>query len=242
MATARDTVTASSDAVSGVPAHPVSLVGLLGEQRASLVEHLRGEGELTVAQAAAHLGISEVATRRHLGVLEDEQLITSRSVNPGRGRPVAHYQLTDKARGLFPQRYAAVASELLDFISDEHGRDGLRTYLRWRLERETDQLANAVTAEDLHDRLDQLAGALSAAGFSATVTEDGAGFQLRQDHCAIYDVAKHHPEMCTYEAATFSKVLGSDVRLSRRQTKAAGGSECVCTVTARGAHPEPDQT
>jgi predicted ArsR family transcriptional regulator len=55
--------------------------------------------------------------------------------------------------------------------------------------------------------------------------------RLVQRHCAIEDVAREHPEICAHEAAAFARVLGGDVRLSRRQTIAGGATACVCTVT-----------
>ncbi|MBW3620415.1 MAG: ArsR family transcriptional regulator [Actinobacteria bacterium] len=214
-------------------AEPVSLVRLLGEQRAAVVERLRDVGEATIAELAEHLGISEVATRRHVNLLDEDGFVEARTVKQDRGRPASTYKLTDRARDLFPQRYAAVASELLDFITAEHGREGLRSYLRWRLDRETATYADIVTAEELHERLDQLAGALSDNGYDARVVDDGEGFELHQTNCAIYDVAKDHPEMCQYEAATFSRVLGRDVAVRRRLTLAEGGHSCVCTVTPK---------
>jgi predicted ArsR family transcriptional regulator len=219
------------------PAAGRSLVSLLGETRATIVEDLRREEDRSVAELADLLGISEVATRRHLAVLEEEGLVAARTVNQGRGRPAARYQLTEDARRLFPQGHDRLASEMLDFLADQHGRDGLRRFLRWRMERQIQGLRGAVTAEDLHDRLEQLAGALSEAGYEASVTADGASFMLRQHHCAIEDVAREHPELCAYEAASFSKVLGRDVTVSRRETLAEGSRACVCCVQPR----DPDQ-
>ena len=215
-----------------------SLVSLLGEQRATIVEELRRHGERSVAELAELLGVSEVAARRHLAVLEEDGLVASHTVNQGRGRPAARYWLTADADKLFPQRYDALAGEMLEFLADTQGREGLRAYLRWRLEREVEGLRESVTAEALHERLEQLAHALSEAGYDASVTPDGDGFTLTQHNCAIYDIAKDHPEMCAYEAATFSKVLGGDVRLSRRQTLAGGGQACVCCVTPRDTGTE----
>jgi len=214
-----------------------SLVSLLGASRAAIVERLHRQGDSSVAELAQELGISEVAVRRHLTVLADEGLVEAeleaRKVPGSRGRPPARYHCTPAAARLFPQGYDRFAAEVLDFLADTHGRDGLRRFLRWRLEREVGVLRHAVTAEDLHERLEQLASSLSAAGFRASVDEDGGRFSLTQDHCAIYDVAKDHPEVCAYEAATFSQVLGRDVILSRRETLAAGAPACVCTVTPR---------
>jgi predicted ArsR family transcriptional regulator len=122
---------------------------------------------------------------------------------------------------------------VLDFLADEHGRDGLQSFLRWRMQRQIEGLRGAVTAEDLHGRLEQLAGALSDAGYEASVRPDGEGFTLQQHHCAIEDVAREHPELCAYEAASFSKVLGRDVTVSRRETLASGSRACVCCVQPR---------
>ena len=233
----------TSTAVTGAPASPGarSLVSLLGEQRAAIVERLRRVGDASVAELAAHLDISEVAVRRHLAVLGDEDLVTAETVGGARGRPASRYRLTPAAARLFPHRYDRFANEVLDFLDAQHGRDGLLAFLRWRVEREAEGLQDAVTAEDLHTRLEQLAAALSAAGFEASVDEDGERFTLVQDHCAIYDVAKDHPEVCAYEAATFAKVLGGDVQLSRRQTLAGGSSACVCSVRPRQREQHQDE-
>lgn len=227
-----------------------SLVSLLGDQRAAIVQQLRRDGEATVGTLAVHLGVSDVATRRHLGVLEDEQLVTSRDVPDGPGRPARHYRLTERAERLFPQRAGDVADELLRFIEDTQGREGLRAYLAWRLERQCAELEDLVTADSLEERLAQLADALSDAGFDARVervsersepVEAGDRFLLRQEHCAIYDVAREHPEMCAWEAASFSQVLGRDVRLSRQQTRTDGASACVCCITPRDADDPPPE-
>ncbi|MEX1163613.1 MAG: ArsR family transcriptional regulator [Nitriliruptor sp.] len=234
--------TSTTDTAASVPSAAArSLVSLLGESRAAIVNHLRREGDASVAELAAHLDISEVATRRHLGLLEDEGLVDARTVNQGRGRPAARYQLTTDASRLFPAAYDQLAAEALDFLGQTQGRDGVRAFLRWRLERQVAELGGAVTADDLSDRLDQLAQALSAAGFSASIDADGARFTLTQDHCAIESIARDHPEICAFEAATFSAILGDHVQLRRRSTLTRGDSACVCCVTAKpasGAAPD----
>jgi predicted ArsR family transcriptional regulator len=239
VATSRSTTT---DPGAPAPTAGRSLVSLLGETRATIVEDLRRVEDRSVAELAERLGISEVATRRHLGVLEDEGLVAARTVNQGRGRPAARYQLTDDARRLFPQGHDRLASEMLDFLADQHGRDGLRSFLRWRMQRQIEGLRDAVTAEDLHDRLEQLAGALSAAGYEASVDAEGGCFTLKQHHCAIEDVAREHPELCAYEAASFSKVLGRDVTVSRRETLAEGSRACVCCVQPRATAAGTSET
>lgn len=212
----------------------VALVSLLGEARATIVELLRGHGTRTAPELAADLGISDVAVRKHLGVLEDDGFVAAETVKQPVGRPVATYRLTDRARALYPHRYASMASELLDYLVERHGRGELRAYLQWRMQREAAGYDDVVDPEaDVEARLRDLADALSADGYFASVEVEGDGFRLTQEHCAIYDVAEHHPEMCAYEAAMFKRLLGEDVTLTRRDTLASGAHACVCTVTPK---------
>lgn len=214
-----------------------SLVGLLGVSRAAIVDHLHRSGAQPVAVLAVHLGISEVATRRHLGVLTDDGLVEEREPRASGGRPAACFALTDRAVRLFPQSYDRFANELLDFLTAEHGRDGLLAFLRWRVDREVGALTDAVQGGTLEERVVRLAEALTSAGFVADVVRDDTPnalptLQLIQHHCVIEGVAREHPEICSYEAAAFSRALGTDVQLSRRETIADGSPACVCTVTA----------
>lgn len=214
-----------------------SLVDLLGEQRAAIVQWLRDAATATVAELSAHLGISEVATRRHVDRLAADGLIAAETVNRGRGRPVATWSLTDRGKRLFPTRYAELANELLDYLA-EVDRAQLGAFLRWRQERQVAGYAEVVDADDVRDRLEQLADALSVDGYRATVDEDGDGFTLRQTHCAIEDVARDHQLVCAHEAAAFGRLLGDEVRVSRRETIAKGHAACVCHVQLR--EPQDD--
>jgi predicted ArsR family transcriptional regulator len=215
-----------------------SLVGLLGETRAAIVEHLHRSGAQPVSALAVHLGVSEVATRRHLGILVEDGLVEEREPRASGGRPATCFALTERAGRLFPQSYDRFAKELLDFLTAEHGRDGLLAFLRWRVDREVDALTVAIEDGPLEQRVAQLASALTAAGFLADVVADDAAskglptLRLVQHHCVIQGVAREHPEICTYEAAAFSRVLGTDVKVSRHETIADGAPACVCTVTA----------
>lgn len=225
-----------------------ALVDLLGETRARIVDRLR-RGARSVPELAAELGLTEVAVRRHVVVLDRDGLLSAETVRkPGRGRPVACYALTDKARRLYPDGSAAFANELLTFLEEEHGRPALLGFLRWRQERQGARYAAALAQAhpaDHEEAATALAGLLSDDGFLsevATVT-DGEGrthLELRQGHCAIKDVAEEHPEVCAYEAALFQKLLGG--KLSRRQTIAGGADACVCHLTAAGEDPETTTT
>ena len=213
----------------------LGLVGLLGESRARLVGLLRSESR-SVAALAEALELSEVAVRHHLQILERDGLVSAQTVRgTGRGRPSSRYELTDKARRLFPDNSAELANELLDYLSETHGRSELQRFLRWRAERHGGRYAQALEgARTTGERVDRLAEVLTQDGFASSATSvtmpDGATvLELRQDHCAIKAVAEQHPELCAYEASTFKNLLGG--KLSRRQTIAGGADACICHIT-----------
>lgn len=209
-----------------------SLVHLLGEQRAAVVELLHRAGASSAAEVAAHLHVSEVAARRHLAVLVEEGVVATAEPRATGGRPATCYALSERGLRLFPQAYDRFANEVLDFLTDTQGDEGLRAFLRWRVDREARALREAVTAEDLHGRLQQLADALSDAGFEASVDREGDAYRLVQEHCAIADVAREHPEVCAYEAAAFARAIGGEARVQRLATIASGAPACECRVAA----------
>ena len=58
----------------------------------------------------------------------------------------------------------------------------------------------------------QLAEALDAHGYAATVTSVGNGVQICQHHCPVAHVAAEHPELCEAEQEVFSALLGKHVQ------------------------------
>ncbi len=216
---------------------------LLGDTRGRVIELLHARPR-SVAALARELGVSEVAVRRHLQVLEGDGLVKARTVKrAGPGRPGSRYELTERAERLFPDQSAAFANELLEFLEAEHGRDSLVAFLRWRAERQRERYARELdetAATEPSARVGRLANLLSDDGFPSTVetvSQPGGRttVQLTQGHCAIKDVAEENPEICALEARMFEDLLGMGV--SRRQTAVGGAGHCVCDIAVDEADP-----
>ncbi len=236
---------ATETATSAPSAAARSLVSLLGESRAAIVHHLRGDGDASVAELARpprHLrGRDAPPPRPARG--RGARRRPHRQPGPGppgrplpadRRRPAAvPRRPTTSSRPRcstsWPRPRAARASAPScgggsSAQVDEPRRRGHR-----RRPRPTASPSSP--------------SALSAAGFAASVAADGAGFTLTQDHCAIEDVARDHPELCAYEAATFAAVLGNDVHAAPpRHRSTRGDGACVCCVTAKPATPSARPT
>lgn len=208
------------------------LTDLLGDTRARMITALQQQ-PMTAADMAADLSITTAAVRRHLGVLQRDELVAAETIRDGSmGRPRERWSLTDRGKRLFADRSAEFADELLDHLSATFGRGAVADFLKARAERHAARYELQMAAvTDPTERVYHLARALSDDGFAAQVIDGDDGrrsLTLLQSHCAIEGIAKEHPEVCAHEAALFKRLLGTKV--SRRDTIAGGASACVCHI------------
>jgi len=206
-----------------------------GGTRAAVIRLLL-DRPAAATEIAERLGISAAGVRRHLDALADEGAVTTRecrSSGPrGRGRPAREYLLTDAGRSKLPHAYDAIAVEALEFLDSIAGEDAVLAFARRRAEALLDSHRAALAeAADAPARIDILAGALTDAGFSATVAEVGVGRQLCQHHCPVAHVAAKFPQLCQAELEVFSDAIGS---YSQRLATIANG-DSFCTTFIPGA-------
>ena len=93
---------------------PVSEPAGSAPTRRAVLDLLKRNGEQTVAQLGAALGLSGVGVRRHLEVLEHIGLVRQTTRPQGRGRPAYVYALTEMGHDLFPRNYHQLVGQLLE--------------------------------------------------------------------------------------------------------------------------------
>ena len=93
--------------------------------RRAVLDLLKRNGEQTVAQLGAALGVSGVAVRRHLEVLEHVGLVRQTTRAQGRGRPAHVYTLTELGHDLFPRNYHQLVAQLLEAATSELGPEAV---------------------------------------------------------------------------------------------------------------------
>ncbi len=162
----------------------------------------------------------------------------------GRGRPAKRYRLTAAGRSKLGHRYDDLALAAMRQLREIGGQDAVRTFARRRID--------AILAEvkpvdgsgdaDVEATAEQIAAALTKAGYAATTARVAGGVQgvqILQHHCPVADVAKEFPELCQAERQAMAEVLGTHVQ--RLATIANGGYVCTTHVPLTTKTTNPDQ-
>ncbi|MGE2726766.1 helix-turn-helix transcriptional regulator [Mycolicibacterium pulveris] len=188
-------------------------------------------GPITAGEIGERLGISAAGVRRHLDALMeagDAQASAAAAwQHSGRGRPAKRYRLTAAGRAKLGHRYDDLAAAAMRQLREIGGDDAVRTFARQRI----DSILAGVTggSDDVETTADQVAAALTEAGYATTTTPVAGpvdGIQLCQHHCPVSHVAEEFPELCEAEREAFAEVLGTHVQ--RLATIVNG--DCACTT------------
>lgn len=195
---------------------------------------LKQDGTVTVAQIATRLEMSDVAARQHLAALLDHGMVSSTTEAPRkRGRPATLWSLTERAASAFPDSHAELTVGLISAVRRAVGDEGL---LRVLDERANDQVeayraSMPAASSSLKRRVEALARIRSAEGYMAEV-ESGSGhvFYLIENHCPICEAAHHCVGLCSTELDVFQRVLGADVHVERTEHLLNDDRRCVYRI------------
>ncbi len=215
--------------------------------RARVARLVGQEGPITVACLAERLVLTPAAVRRHLDAMLAAGVVEPREVGAGRrgrGRPARAFVLTDTGHSAMATSYDVVAVQALEYLRAEHGQQAVEQFARRRFEDLERRLAPVLdeAGDGPAERAEALAAALTGEGYAASsrpvgVTAGPGGpaagthqlaVQLCQGHCPVQHVAERFPELCEAETATFSRLLGVDVR--RLATLAQGDHVCTTHI------------
>ncbi|MDD2858762.1 MAG: ArsR family transcriptional regulator [Candidatus Nanopelagicales bacterium] len=207
-----------------------------GEAAERVARSLLAEGPGTPVQLAARLGLSTAAIRKSLAALQADGLVSASERAPygpapakRRGRPSHVFSLTPRGRTALNQDYDDLAIEALRFVAQAQGPEGIEAFAAQRAHSLMQQLQPI--ADTTEAAVHQLAGALTAAGYAATVeqmSDGGLAVQLCQHHCPIVDAAAEFPVLCEAETHALGEALGMHV--TRLATLAHGDGVCTTVI------------
>ncbi|HYY48538.1 MAG TPA: metalloregulator ArsR/SmtB family transcription factor [Thermoplasmata archaeon] len=199
---------------------------------------LKRSGSVSLGDLARGLGLSKMATLKHLNGLETRGLVERSSRPSGRGRPRAFFALTNRSAGLFPEAYTHMTLCALRFIEEKLGREAIVRLLEQRAQEVLDTNRRRVPDAGLREKVSALAEIRDEGGYMAEVGRTGKNtVEMLEHNCPIMAVAEAYPEACGIERAMFQKLLRADVETSHRVV--AGDPVCRFLIRGRAASVPP---
>lgn len=180
----------------------------------TILDVLRKQGMLTVAELSDVLSVTGTAVRQRLTRLLAEGYIERQAVRPERGRPYHRYSLTTKGRRRSGQNFADLAIALWDeirLIKDVEVQQGLMQRVSRRL---ADMYADQVQGQNVVERLDALVELFADRRLPIYVDYSGELPVLNVEACPYPEIADHDRSVCSMEKLFFSEILGESVRLA----------------------------
>jgi predicted ArsR family transcriptional regulator len=183
-----------------------------------LLDLIRREGPLTVAEMARRIEVTPTAIRNRLSRLVGSGMVERKVEHHGRGRPRHTYQASAETHRRLGQNYADLAvvlwEEMMRTIDDRKLRRALFARI---IDRLAEHYRSEMRAESWQGRMVQLGSILHDRGVEAEVTGgEGALLPiLRQHSCPYHALAEVDRAVCAMERKMFEKLLGQGLRISQ---------------------------
>lgn len=177
--------------------------------RQRIIDFLRKQNQATVEDLTQAIGLTHMAIRHHLNVLQAEGLVevatTRRIKKPG--RPVQIYGLTENAEQLYPQDYLQLSDLLLAEMINQVGLNGVTEIFS----NIADQLLKVAPApkegQSFEERLDEVVSFLKEKGFVAHWDVENGQYVIHHVACPYRQLAARHQEVCHLDEELISSML-----------------------------------
>ena len=205
--------------------------------RLRILHLVQKAGQATVDSLAQSLGLASATVRRHLDILQRNQLINYQEVHKKTGRPEYSFFLTETGQESLPKDYhkllGSLLKEMSSLSSDEISGKGGAELLEHLLQRISGQVVERYTdrLEDrrLSSRLSVLVDLLSDENFSPEAEDTDTGIRIKLFNCPFRHAAMENAIVCALDAHLISTILQAPVT---QEMCIRDGYQC-CTYLAQ---------
>ena len=206
---------------------------LVPNTRQQILDLLKRGGTGLTADALAHtVGISAVAVRKHLAVLERDSLVVAELERRPIGRPTYRYRPTAAADECFPNDYPKLATTVLELIRRTDGERKVDQLFHLRAKVLTEELTPRVKGKTLQLRLQQVVQILEEQGYMPELLklkQRKESYLLTQHNCPIFQVAKEFTQACMCELDILFTLL--QAKVERCDHRIMGHSNCSYLIS-----------
>jgi predicted ArsR family transcriptional regulator len=168
-------------------------------------------GRCTVDELAIQLKLTDNAVRAQLQRLQRDGLVHAAGSRRGVRRPHVDYDLTAKARRLFPTAYEPVLRELVGALARSLPAAAIQKILADVMQRLARTHAGQIDARTPRKRFDQLIDNVKSCAPDLITDRKSTSATVRLCSCPLASLTASHPELCQLAAATLGKVLQTPV-------------------------------
>ena len=193
-------------------------------------------GPQTVNELMAELGVTDNAVRAQLAGLQEAGLVRQLGLRPGTRKPHVEYELTPKARRLFPQAHEVVLQELVGLLRERLPREQSAGLLAEVARRVLGAWAGELRQDQPRGRLAELFDRIRGVAPGVAMIDAPDRVTVRACGCPLASVTATHPEVCAVLAEVLSDALGATVREKCDRTDVP---RCCFEVATTDASPRP---
>ena len=205
--------------------------------RPRILNLLQRHQHATVDQLSRHMDLASATVRRHLDILQRDQLVAYQQVKKKTGRPEYLYYLTEAGQESLPKGYDRILGHLLKEMSslsqaevgNRNGEDLLQLLFR-RMAQQTAASKHMELQEPLTQRVASAVSILEEEQFQPEVEEVDGSFRILLRNCPFRRVALENQHVCEYDRAILSTILRTDV--VREQCIRKGHDTCCYLASA----------
>jgi predicted ArsR family transcriptional regulator len=182
--------------------------------RQEIIDFLRRNGQASIRDLSAAVGLTSTGVRQHLTVLQRDGLVEAQETRGRVGRPALVYRLTERGQHLHPKQYHVLANAMLDELKAKTGAAGMLAVLRGVADRIVEANLPRVEGKDFSGRVAETLALMREQDLVVELEERGAEFLLHECTCPYPAVAPKHPGVCALEVTVISRLTGGDARLT----------------------------
>jgi len=187
--------------------------------RDRIVRILQRGGTGTVDGLSKALELAPATVRRHLDILQRDQLVTFTQVRKKTGRPEYSFSLTDSGHESMPNEYDVLLSELIEQFGamtpgDVGGKAGQEI-----LDLAFTRIGERVAEEYRNGNTDVARALQSALEDRRTIPvfeRKDDGLHIKVTNCPFRSVARSDDAVCTFHTSLISAIAGREVRHETR--------------------------
>jgi predicted ArsR family transcriptional regulator len=168
-------------------------------------------GRRTVKELASKLQLTDNAVRAQLERLVRDGLAQPAGSRRGVRKPHVDYELTEKARRLFPTAYEPVLGELLNALAQKLAAEDVSRLLIATFEQWARRSIGTIAAREPRQRMAAIIKKIDPYAPGITVEATPGNAVIRSCSCPLASLTAKHADLCQSVAVTLGKLLNAPV-------------------------------